>query len=461
MNDRKDSDFTGKDEMNLVEFPITLLDQRNNKNIKTIEVSDHITGEDGKPMKREWTVTGSGKYGLPLAQDNEVLIALLKIGKEQDFESSTIHFSKYRLLKIMGWGNQGKNYHRLEESLDRFKGVSIKAKNAFWDNRSKTYITVNFGIIDSYKLLDSTKKLDNDESIPYSYARLNEEFFNSIEAGYIKNLDIDMFFTIKGYIAKQLFRYLDKKIYNNKKRFEIGLYKLAETHLGMFGYKYPSEIKRKLDSAHKELISKGFLKSVEYKKTSDGLSEKIIYSFVNKKTAFNKVNTKKLPAIEEKQDSPNVDEGEEVKILKAMLEIGATEAVAKSIINSHSHEDIKFQIEVLPFRKPKEPAAMLVRSIRENWAPPTEFTETIESAKKANAQKNKIEEAERKEEACRQNIENYINNLSEDELTKLTEEARERAMREGSNFLGKTGLAPHIIESYIFILAKEKLNMEI
>ena len=461
MNDRKDSDFTGKDEMNLVEFPVTLIDQRNSKNIKTIEVSDHITGEDGKPMKREWTVTGSDKYGLPLAQDNEVLIALLKIGKEQDFESSTIHFSKYRLLKIMGWANQGKNYHRLEESLDRFKGVSIKAKNAFWDNRSKTYITVNFGIIDSYKLLDSTKKLDNDESIPYSFVRLNEEFFNSIEAGYIKNLDIDMFFAIKGYIAKQLFRYLDKKIYNNKKRFEIGLYKLAETHLGMFGYKYPSEIKRKLDSAHKELINKGFLKSVEYRKTSDGLSEKIIYTFTNKKNAVNNKENSTKPLIEEKKEAKNIDESEEVKILKTMLDIGATKAVAKSIISTCSHEDIKFQIEVLPFRKPKEPAAMLVRSIRENWAPPAEFTEFVESAKKANAQKNKMEEAERKEEKCRKQIENYINSLSAEELVKLNEEARERAMREGSNFLGKTGLAPHIIESYLIILIKEKLNMEI
>lgn len=460
MNDRKNSDLTGKDEMNLVEFPITLLDQRNNKNIKTIEISDYITGKDGKPMKREWTVTGSNKYGLPLAQDNEVLIALLKIGKEQDFESSTIYFSKYRLLKIMGWSNQGKNYHRLEESLDRFKGVSIKAKNAFWDNRSKTYITVNFGIIDSYVLLDSTKKLDNDESIPYSYARLNEDFFKSIEAGYIKNLDIEMFFAIKGCIAKQLFRYLDKKIYDNKKSFEIGLYKLAETHLGMFGCKYPSEIKRKLDSAHKELIGKGFLKSVEYKKTSDGLSEKIVYTFAHKKTAINNSDNKKLPA-EEKHDSQNIKESEEVKLLKAMLKVGATEGVAKSLISEYPHGHIKFQIKVLPFRKPKEPAAMLIRSIRENWAPPAEYTEMIESAKKTNAQKSKMEETKRKEEASRQKIEAYIKSLSGEELTNLTEEARERAMREGSNFFGKTGLAPHIIESYLFILVKEKLSMEI
>lgn len=459
MNDRKDSDFTGKDEMNLVEFPVTLIDKRNNNDVKTIEISDCITGEDGKPIKREWTVTGSDKYGLPLAQDNEVLIALLKIGKEQNFKSSTIYFSKYRLLQIMGKSNYGKNYHRLEESLDRFKGVSIKAKNAFWDNRSKTYITVNFGIIDSYKLLDSTKKSDNDESIPYSFVRLNEEFFNSIDAGYIKNLDIDMFFSIKGYIAKQLFRYLDKKIYNNKKRFEIGLHKLAETHLGMFGYKYPSEIKRKLDAAHKELIDKGFLKSVEYKKSSDGLSEKVIYNFKDKKKLINKPDRKLSD--KKKLNSPDIVKTEENtdEMLEAILKIGVTKSVAKSIAGKYPHEQIKFQIEVLPFRKPKEPAALLIKAIKENWAPPAEFTEMIESAKKAKAYEEKIKKEQEKKEDIRRQIEDYIAGLSETEKAELIEEATEMAMLEGDKLFGRLGLPPHILQSYMFVKVKEKLNL--
>lgn len=62
----------GKDEMNLVEYPITLLSKRHESKTKTIEFSDTITGDGGKLIKREWIVTGSDKYGLPLAQYNDV-----------------------------------------------------------------------------------------------------------------------------------------------------------------------------------------------------------------------------------------------------------------------------------------------------------------------------------------------------------------------------------------------------
>lgn len=144
--------ITSKDEMNLAEFPFTLLSKRN-ENRETIEFTDWIN-VNGKAVKREWIVTGSDKYGLPTASDQELYIALMKVSKDIDFQSRRIPIVRYQLAKLMGWGLDGKSYERIEQGLDRLSGVRIKAKNAFWDNEKKKYVTVNFGIIDDYYLYD-------------------------------------------------------------------------------------------------------------------------------------------------------------------------------------------------------------------------------------------------------------------------------------------------------------------
>ncbi len=273
----------GKDEMNLTEFPISLLTKERRKSEKTIKFSDTITGHKGQSITREWIVTGSNEFGLPLAQDNDVLLALLAIGKEQGFTGPKIYFSSFRLLNILRWGTDGRAYKRMEEALDRLCGVRVKADHAFYDNIKKGYHTVNFGIIDSYDLFDSPgrKKL-NQEGFPFSYVVLNSTFFQSIQAGYIKNLDLKTYFEIESSIAKRLYRYLDKKAYCNQ-YFEINLFTLAESHIGLTKTKYASHIKEKLDSPHEELVKIGFLKSAGYQKTSDGNSEKVIYTFAEKK----------------------------------------------------------------------------------------------------------------------------------------------------------------------------------
>ena len=59
----------GRDEMNLAEFPFTLLSHRVPEGVNTIKFTDTISGKDGKSVIREWTITGSEAYGLPVAGD--------------------------------------------------------------------------------------------------------------------------------------------------------------------------------------------------------------------------------------------------------------------------------------------------------------------------------------------------------------------------------------------------------
>jgi len=204
----------GRDEMNLAEFPFTVLTHRVPKDVSTIKFQDVISGKDGKAVVREWTITGSDGYGLPVAGDEEVYVALMEITQEHGFRSPKIPITRYDLLRRMGWPRDGHAYRRVQDALNRLMGVSIVANNSFWDNEAKRYVDEGFHILEGYRLYD--EKPGRDSSPPDSYIVWNPVLFTSFRAGNIKQLDTNTYFSLNTPLARRLFRYLDKKRYDGK-----------------------------------------------------------------------------------------------------------------------------------------------------------------------------------------------------------------------------------------------------
>lgn len=460
MKKKDENPQPGKDEMNLAEYPITLLSHRHLANVKTIEITDTITGAEGKTIEREWTVTGSEKYGLPLANDNDVLLAILTLGKEQNFESPKIYFSRYRLLELMGLDTKaGSNYVRVEEAMDRMKGVSVKAKNAWWDNARKGYYTVNFGIIDSYAIFDSHRKKSNvQDSFHFSYVILNDLFFESIRAGYVKNFDLNVYRKLENTITKRLYRYLDKKKYDGKKQFSINLFTLAYNHIGFEKsvYRYISSIKRKFDPAHEELIKAGFLKSAEYQKTSDGSSEKVIYTF-GKKAELAKSDAAS-PGKKEKA-SPEAPAQVSDSLLARLLEIGVTRTAAEQIFNEFSREVIQAQVDALPHRDAKDRPAVLISAIREGWSLPSSYQETTARKKRDEEGKQLREQKKRQEAELKSRVAEYLAKLSDDEMAQLRKEAAEMARAEGTVLFRDRKLSENVLRGYVHVIAEKRLEI--
>jgi hypothetical protein len=72
----------GKDEMNLAEFPITLLTDRAPKGQSIIRYQDQIFDTRlTRLLTRKLTVTAPEEYGLPTALDDDILLALIQITK--------------------------------------------------------------------------------------------------------------------------------------------------------------------------------------------------------------------------------------------------------------------------------------------------------------------------------------------------------------------------------------------
>ena len=115
-----------RDERSLVKLPFTLLG-RGGKRKQDREISTKWKGKDEKGRSKQFfkSVTGNSKYGLPDYPAEEVYIALLYLASRQGFENRSVRIVPRKLLTLMQWADGGKEYNRLEKSLDQLSGVRI------------------------------------------------------------------------------------------------------------------------------------------------------------------------------------------------------------------------------------------------------------------------------------------------------------------------------------------------
>jgi len=256
----------GRDEMNLAEFPLATLTARVPKGVRTLNFTDRIW-DPGKQreVQRRLTITGSDAYGLPTALDDEVILGLIQLTRDDDFTSPEVMFSRYRLIRLLGWRDEGKSYTRLETSLKRWVGVTLYYEKAWWDNREKAWVDESFHILERLTLFDRQRRLRRqgmNEPALSSFV-WNSAVFRSFQAGYIKKIDMDLFRRLRTPIAKRLYRILDKRFYH-RDTWQFDLRELACEHIGMSRGYDTAQLKRKLRGAVEDLEGVGFLEPAEW-----------------------------------------------------------------------------------------------------------------------------------------------------------------------------------------------------
>jgi plasmid replication initiation protein len=249
----------GKDEMNLAEFPFAVLSRRTAKGQKTISVIQEGRDAAGRRFKSEWIVTGSDYYGLPTAGDEDVYVALMKLLRDNQFKSRTVGFTVAKLLRIMGWGTSAKDYRRVEDALNRLSGVLLHSDRAFWDHAKKRHVTEAFHLLEGYSLAGrsgSGRRSARGQGGELSFATFSEFLFSSIQAGYVKNLDVEFYFALESSLGRRLYRLLDKRRWRGPVC-EIELKRLAQKL--PLADKFDSQIRRRLQPVLDELLAKGYL----------------------------------------------------------------------------------------------------------------------------------------------------------------------------------------------------------
>ena len=85
----------GRDEMNMIEFPLGPIKNTGLKSWESIHV---VRDRKSKRLvERKVLITAADSFGLPRPIDEQVLIALKALTFENEFKSPKVHFSRYQL----------------------------------------------------------------------------------------------------------------------------------------------------------------------------------------------------------------------------------------------------------------------------------------------------------------------------------------------------------------------------
>ncbi len=374
----------GRDEMNLAEFPLSLLADRAGPEQRSLCFEDSVWDEGRRErITRQLTVTASEKHGLPTARDDEVLLGLVQLSKQRNFEDRKVPFTRYQLVELLGWREEGRSYARLEESLLRWVGVTLHYRNAWWSREEQSWVDETFHVLDNVTLLDRERvvRKRKQDALPLSQFTWNDVLFRSFQSGNLKALDFEFYRSLESSVARRLYRFLDKRFFHTK-RWEFDLKELAWTHVGLSRNYDTANLKRKLLPGLVELEEKGFLtpRAERFRKVSTGVW----------KVAIESARTKKAEVPEP---------------VRWLTERGVTAATAQSLVTTTPLERIRHHVEVFDWLVSKRDAralrnapGFLACSIREDYAAPQGFVSKAEreaKAKTAHASKQQ-KDADRK-----------------------------------------------------------------
>ena len=207
--------------------------------------------EQNKYLPRRLTLSGSDRYGLPTSKDDDVLLACIQLSRLNDFATREVSFSRYEILRLLGWADESRNYERVATSLRRWKGLSIYSDRAFYDHEQKSWVNRDFGVFDN--LVIYRREVIQGKAAPgCSRFVWNEVLFRSFQSGYLKQLDWNLYCRLTSPVAKRLYRFLDKRFYHSS-RVEIDLLELGLRKVRLAANNNTAQMKRSLLKGIEEL----------------------------------------------------------------------------------------------------------------------------------------------------------------------------------------------------------------
>jgi hypothetical protein len=266
-----------KYELTLAEFPTFPIAKTKQEALKPRLFEDTITGKDGEPIKRRWAFIPHGELGFGTPSTHSTLFELLQIWKEEGFTSQYIQFgSVFHLLKRMGKATGNSQYKQIVKDLEILVGITIKAKNAFWDNELKAYVDSTFHLFDSVSLYKEGPT--GQASLPFAFIKASDYLFNnSILKNSLLSLPFDSkFFHGLTPVEQRLSLYLSK-VFRSQAVNKRELLEFANQI--PLGVKEPKLIKQRLKIACAGLMGKGFslLASFDFERSADRKTSMVIF----------------------------------------------------------------------------------------------------------------------------------------------------------------------------------------
>lgn len=420
-------DSSGRDELNIAEWPNGLLSKRPSRDVKTRVFEDTFGS-----MKRSVTITGSDKYGLPGYKEDEVLFGLVNVTRERNgLKERTVQFKRSDLVRTLGWPDKGSSWRAIDHALNVIAGTLCVYENAWYEKNStrKKFVNRKFHMIDHVELVSESPDGGALYTITWGHV-----IFESFKCGSIKSIDLDFWRELRSPVAKRLFRFLDKQFWNSD-LVRYDLVSLGVHKLGMREGIDVAQIKRSLAPGIRELEEKKFLKRLPVEKR------------------FRKLCAGRHEVIFERERAIDCEEVASLPLdcLGALVERGVAKERAKELVSSRSKEEILAAISDFDERKKRgglksNPGGWLFTRLRDGArvkvgeASPLEELAARGRARKQEAKREREEEAAKaraEEEALKQSVDEFLRQISIDEARGIVIDAsagqkflsREEALR--------------------------------
>lgn len=156
--------------------------------------------------------------GSPPAKADIVFLYYLLYESQENDWATTITLPHYKILSSCGMKAGKQNKDRLQESMSRWKRVTLSFKGTFYDG--KKYKIKEFSIINDWHVVDG-----DDKKITIEF---NTSWLEKIKSSsFFKFVSFDQLKRIKSPIALRLYEILTKTFYK-RSEWEIGVHKLAD-----------------------------------------------------------------------------------------------------------------------------------------------------------------------------------------------------------------------------------------
>jgi plasmid replication initiation protein len=312
------------DEINLATFPVSVLDKKAQSSKEPLLFRDTIV-HNGERIDRMWKVFPHPEKGFPGPIDDDVLMVLLELTREQG-GAKKVFFSRYDLLKRLGWSINASYYRRLEESFQKLHAVRVEANNAFGDRNKKRFVNMGLTFIQEWKLNSETRGGERS-----SYVLWSDRIAASIHQELTRHLDASFYFdTLKSPIERRLFRYLDNNFDGRGLTLTLNVRDLAHEHIGISRhYKYISQLMQRLEPALNLFVEQGYLES--WMLSGESL-------VLNKHEGFVERVQLALPFLSSCQKAPDAVAAEAAALERMLEERGVAASVASRLCTNEDKE---------------------------------------------------------------------------------------------------------------------------
>lgn len=258
----------GHDEKNVASLIFVPTQERLPENMLRLERI--VFRPNGQPARI--VCVGVPGIGLARGSDNDLLVALINTYIEAGCPADgVITTTAYALLKLAGLDTTGQYYHALAHGLERMLHTTYHVTDGWFDVREKRYVTASFRIIDNLSRTHGEPEQDRIRLDRRSTLRirLNDELTKSINAGYIKPLNLTVYQHLPSVGSRALYRLLDVYLDEAAGRGDpkpyqvrVPMMALAES-CGLLGRR-TDHVRKSLESMHAPLLDIGYLGEVNF-----------------------------------------------------------------------------------------------------------------------------------------------------------------------------------------------------